>query len=140
MSGTFEDLRAWQCAMTLALNIYETTQDFPKQEIYGLTSQLRRSAVSVPSNIAEGKGRASDRELSQFLNHARGSIYEVQTQLMLANKIGYLDKQQSSQLLSQAAEVGRLLNGLIKAISSQNVSKPRAQSPEREAESLKPEV
>lgn len=116
MSGTLEDLRAWQRAMTLAQDIYQTTSDFPKREIYGLTSQLRRAAVSVPSNIAEGKGRASDRELSQFLNHARGSIYEVQTQLMLAQRVGYLDKEPSTQLLAQAAEVGRLLNGLMRAI------------------------
>jgi len=116
VSGTFEDLRAWQCAMMLALDIYQSTSHFPKQEIYGLTSQLRRAAVSVPSNIAEGKGRSSDRELCQFLNHARGSIYEVQTQLMLAQRIGYLDKEQSTQLLAQAAEVGRLLNGLMKAL------------------------
>jgi four helix bundle protein len=115
MSGTFEDLRAWQCAMPLALQVYRATSDFPKHEIYGLSSQLRRAAVSVPSNIAEGKGRNSDKELCQFLNHARGSVCEVQTQLMLAQQIGYLDKPQSQRLLSQAAEVGRLLNGLIKA-------------------------
>jgi four helix bundle protein len=114
VSGTFEDLRAWQCAMSLALEIYQATNNFPKHEIYGLSSQLRRAAVSVPSNIAEGKGRKSDKELCQFLNHARGSVCEVQTQLMLARQIGYLDESQSHRLLSEAAEVGRLLNGLIK--------------------------
>jgi four helix bundle protein len=143
MSGTFEDLRAWQCSMSLALEIYRTTNDFPKHEIYGLTSQLRRAAVSVPSNIAEGKGRNSDKELCQFLNHARGSVCEVQTQLMLAQRIGYLDKLQGDRLLAQAAEVVRLLNGLIRSFRQASVNASCAAgiaSLKPQASSLRPEA
>jgi four helix bundle protein len=115
MSGTYEDLRAWQSAMELVFQIYRETQSFPKVEMYGLTSQVRRAAVSVASNIAEGKGRASDKELLQFLNRARGSLYEVQTQLRIAEHVGFLTESRGQELRSHAAEVGRLLNGLIKS-------------------------
>ncbi len=84
MGGTYHDLRAWQSAMKLALKIYHATNRFPR-EIYGLTSQLRRAAVSVPSNIAEGKGRSSDRELLQYLSRARGSVYDFKRNWKLRN-------------------------------------------------------
>lgn len=113
MSGTFRDLRVWQKAMELTVNIYRTTQEFPSHELYGLTSQLRRAAVSVASNIAEGKGRSSDKELLQFLNTARGSSYELQTQLEIAGSLGYLVRADFQQLTSQAESVGRLLNAMI---------------------------
>ena len=90
MSGTFRDLEVWQAAMELVVHIYKISKHFPKEEIYGLTSQLRRAAVSVASNIAEGKGRSSDRELIQFLCHARGSLFEIETQLQLAEKLEYV--------------------------------------------------
>ena len=115
MSGTYEDLEVWCLAMNLVESVYRCTQSFPKQEQYGLTNQIRRAAVSVPSNIAEGKGRSSDRELVQFLNHARGSLYEVQTQLRIASRLRYLQPDSASELDTEAAEVGRLLNGLIRA-------------------------
>ena len=118
MSGTFEDLKAWQAAMDLVLNVYNATQSFPKSETYGLTSQLRRAAVSVASNIAEGKGRASDKELVLFLNHSRGSLYEIQTQLMIARRLDYLNSETSDRLFAKSAEVGRLLNGLIRAFTN----------------------
>ena len=118
MSGTFEDLKAWQVAMELVLNVYNATQSFPKSETYGLTSQLRRAAVSVASNIAEGKGRASDKELVLFLNHSRGSLYEIQTQLMIARRLDYLNSETSDRLFAKSAEVGRLLNGLIRAFTN----------------------
>jgi four helix bundle protein len=95
------------------LDIYRATRSFPEEEKYGLTSQIRRAAVSIASNIAEGKGRASDKELLQFLNHARGSLYEVQPQLAIAERLGY--QNQNQKLISNAAEVGRLLNGLIRS-------------------------
>jgi four helix bundle protein len=88
MSSTYTDLEVWQGAMELAVKIYQLTIVFPKTEIYGLTSQLRRAAVSVPSNIAEGKGRSSDKELVQFLCHSRGSLFEIETQLSIAEKLG----------------------------------------------------
>ena len=86
MGGTYQDLRVWQSAMELTTAVYHATRKFPADEIYGLSSQLRLASVSVPSNIAEGKGRSSDKELLQFLSRARGSIYEVQTQRRLRSR------------------------------------------------------
>ena len=115
MGGTYEDLEAWRLAMDLVESVYRHTHKFPKHEVYGLTNQLRRAAVSVPSNIAEGKGRFSDRELSQFLHHARGSLYELQTQVKIACRLQYLDPEAACELESRAAQVDRLLNGLIRS-------------------------
>ena len=81
MAGSYKELRAWKQAVDLALEVYRLTEGFPRSELYGLTTQIRRSAVSVPSNIAEGKGRFSDREFALFLRHARGSLLELETQL-----------------------------------------------------------
>jgi four helix bundle protein len=125
MSGTFKDLKCWQKAFDLTISIYRATRAFPKEETYGLTSQLRRTAVSVVSNIAEGKGRFSDKELLQFLAIARGSLFEVETHLLLAGHLAYLDAEQVAGLASQVAETGRLLNGLIKAFEHER-SLPRA--------------
>jgi four helix bundle protein len=111
MSGTYEDLEVWRQAMDLVESVYMHSRDFPRQEQYCLTNQLRRAAVSVPSNVAEGKGRSSDRELIQFLNHARGSLYEVQTQIKIASRLHYLDANIAETLDTQAAKVGQLLNG-----------------------------
>jgi four helix bundle protein len=115
MSGTYRDLRAWQTAMNMVRDIYRFTREFPREETYGLTIQIRRAAVSIASNIAEGKGRSSDKELLHFLSNAKGSLFELETQLMIADGLGYLAHSQSENLLSQTAEVGRLLNGLMKA-------------------------
>jgi four helix bundle protein len=90
MGGTYRDLTAWQKARTLVVAVYDCTSEFPDNERFGLVSQLRRGAVSVASNIAEGKGRQSDRDLLHFLFCARGSIYEVQTQLEIAGRLSYL--------------------------------------------------
>jgi four helix bundle protein len=98
MSGSYRDLKAWQKSMELVSEIYSCTRAFPKDELYGLVSQLRRAAISVPSNIAEGKGRSSDRELILFLHHARGSIFEVESQLALARSLGYIAQAQGSRL------------------------------------------
>jgi four helix bundle protein len=116
MSGTYNDLEVWQAAMELVLRIYKVSQRFPKEERYGLTSQLRRAAVSVPSNIAEGKGRASDRELTQFLCHARGSLFEIETQLQLAQRLGFADGNDCEPLYKEAVRVGQMLNGLIRSV------------------------
>jgi four helix bundle protein len=115
MSGTYRDLKVWQTAMDLVGAVYRLTRESPKEETYGLTSQLRRAAVSIASNIAEGKGRCSDKELLHFLSNAKGSLFEVETQIMIADRLGYLPHSQGEYTLSQTAEVGRLLNGLIKA-------------------------
>lgn len=116
MSGTYEDLEVWQAAMDLVVAIYKLTGLFPKQETYGLISQLRRAAVSAPSNIAEGKGRFSDRELMQFLAQSRGSVFEIETQLQIAQRLGYITKEESEPLLREAVRVAQMLNGLIRAV------------------------
>ena len=114
MSGTYEDLQAWQRAVDLVVEVYGCTKNFPREETNGLTNQLRRAAVSIASNIAEGKGRSSDKELCQFLDCARGSLYEVQTQLLIAQKLSFLTTTEHKSLCDRAAETGRLLNGLIR--------------------------
>jgi len=106
------DLVAWQKGMQLVKEIYRVTHDFPRDEIYGLTAQLRRAAVSVPSNLAEGHGRNSRKEFHQFVGHARGSLLEVETQIEIARDLGYLPPQPAADLLERASEVGRVLNGL----------------------------
>ncbi len=116
MASSFRDLRVWQKAMKLVAAIYRSTTEFPRHELYGLSQQLRRAAVSVPSNIAEGKGRNTDKELCQFLFHARGSLLEVQTQLMIAQELQYLSKEKADRLLSLAEGVGRALSGLINSL------------------------
>ncbi|MGA8274216.1 MAG: four helix bundle protein [Candidatus Sulfotelmatobacter sp.] len=113
---SYRDLVVWKKSMNLVLSVYRSTQDFPKTETYGLTSQLRRGAVSVPSNIAEGQARLSTGEFKQFLGHARGSLMEIQTQILIARDLGYLPHGESDKLLTDAAEVGRLLNGLLKSL------------------------
>ena len=93
MSGTYKDLEVWQAAMELAVQVYRLTAVFPKEEErYGLTSQMRRGAISVPPNIAEGKGRSSDKELIEFLCHSRGSLFETETQLTIEEQLGYSRK------------------------------------------------
>ena len=112
-SSTFRDLRIWQEAMNLTEEIYRVTIDFPKHELYGLTSQMRRAAVSVPSNIAEGKGHRSDPEFVRFLFHARGSLLELQTQLLIAKRLQYLSEEKAEDLVRRSDGIGRGLNALI---------------------------
>ena len=112
---SYRDLNAWQKSMQLVEDVYRITKEFPRDEIYGLTAQIRRAAVSIPSNIAEGKGRHSDREFSQFLRRARGSILELETQLLIGQRLKYLDESAAQQIMAQTAEVGRMLNGLLRA-------------------------
>lgn len=102
--------------MTFVREIYRATANFPREEVFGLTSQLRRAAVSIPSNIAEGKGRYSPRDFQHFLKQARGSVNEVETQLLLARDLDYLQKDQTAVLLKQCEEIGRILNGLISSL------------------------
>ena len=117
MSRTkYRDLLVWQKAMDLVEDVYQATTSFPKEEMFGLTSQLRKAAVSVPSNIAEGHGRQSDRDFQRFLRIAQGSLREVETQLLLSRRLNYVDQPASSTLLESTEELGRLLNGLLKAI------------------------
>ena len=115
--SAFSDLRVWRRAMELAVNVYRSTATFPHEEIYSLTQQMRRAAVSIPSNIAEGKGRGSRRDFRQFLFNARGSLLELQTQIMIAQRLGYLSKMDANELLGCAAGVGKSLSGLINYLS-----------------------
>jgi four helix bundle protein len=116
MSGTYADLEVWQAAVKLAIQIYELTARFPKAEMFGLTSQLRRAAVSIPSNVAEGKGRSSDKELVQFLCHSRGSLFEIQTQLTIAEQLGYTNPEEIRLVRTESSRVGQMLNGLIRSV------------------------
>jgi four helix bundle protein len=116
MSSSYRDLRVWQQAMDLAERVYLVTENFPRQEMYGLTAQLHRSAVSVPSNIAEGKGRNTDRDFLNFLFHARGSLMELETQLMLAARLRFIKQQDATDLLKATARVGSSLAGLINSM------------------------
>ena len=117
MPSSFKDLRVWQDAIKFTVAVYRVTGRFPKHELYGLTQQLRRAVVSVPSNIAEGKGHHSDREFRNFLMHARGSLLEVQTQLMIARELGYITPQEGEGLLESSDAIGRCLNSLINSIA-----------------------
>ena len=106
------DLLAWQKAMGLVKDIYRCTAEFPKHEIYGLVSQLRRAAVSIPSNLAEGANRNSRREFHQFVGTARGSLAELETQVEIAYDLGYIERLVAEDLLCRIAELGRMLTGL----------------------------
>jgi len=117
MAGAnYNDLIAWKKAFDLALVIYKATSFFPADERYGITAQLRRAGVSVPSNIAEGQGRNSKNEFRHYLSIAQGSLKEIETQLQIARALGYCGNKQIALLLSLTAEVGRLINGLSKSL------------------------
>jgi four helix bundle protein len=118
------NLVVWQKAMTLAGEIYAATSAFPRQETFGLTSQLRRAVVSIPSNIAEGAARSTTRDLLSFLHVARGSQAEVETQLRLAGKFGYVDERTLARLLDRTDEVGRLLTAMIHALRRRLAHRP----------------
>ena len=118
MGRSYRDLVAWQKAMKFVTAIYEVTQRFPSEERYGLTNQLRRASVSVPSNIAEGQARFSQKEFHHFLSMARGSLVEIETQLLIARNLKYLQPAKAEDLLATADELGRILNGLISSIKN----------------------
>jgi four helix bundle protein len=113
---SYRQLIAWQKAMDFVAAVYKATRMFPKEEMYGLTSQLRRAAVSIPSNIAEGQGRQTTGEFRQFLGHARGSLLETETQILLCERLDYLDGKTAEMLIGHAAELGRILNGLLNSL------------------------
>ena len=111
---SFTELDVWQKSRELVKLVYQLTLLFPKEEIYGLTNQLRRSVVSVPSNIAEGNGRQSNKETIHFLYIAKGSLYEVETQLYLSNDLEYISEEQLKEILEKVISCKKLLNGFIK--------------------------
>src|SRR5438445_10662784 len=114
--SSYKDLKAWQRSMGLVQEIYRITVICTKNETFGLTGQMRRAAVSIPSNIAEGKGRSTDRDFIHFLCNARGSVLEPETQLLIANGLGYITKDQTEALTGETEQIGKMLNGLINAI------------------------
>jgi four helix bundle protein len=116
MSHSYKDLIVWQKAKLLAGEIYRATEVFPRSETYGLTSQMRRAAISVASNIAEGQGRLTKGEFRQFLGHSRGSLLELETQLAIALDLHYLGPSELAHLETKISEVRRLLNGLIDSL------------------------
>lgn len=116
MISDYKDLVVWQKAMTLAEMVYKLTESFPKEEIYGLTSQMRRAAVSIPSNIAEGNSRFYSKEYSHFLSIANGSKAELETQLILSVNIGYTDKNKIIPLLDLSSEIGKILVTILRKL------------------------
>jgi four helix bundle protein len=115
----FRDLLVWQKAMELARMVYLATEEFPKSEMFGLRMQLRRSAVSVASNIAEGHGRLTDPQLRNSLGMARGSLYELETQLQLACDMGLMKSDPTEKLFGLSIEVAKLINGLLGVLGTQ---------------------
>lgn len=117
MLKNFKELKVWQKAYQLCLEIYRVTRKFPKEEIYGLTSQVRRSAVSIPSNIAEGYGRKTTREYIQSLYIAYGSNCELETQILSSGDLGFIGKEDLLGLQKEIGDVERMLKGLINSLS-----------------------
>jgi four helix bundle protein len=121
---SFQDLDAWQKAKTLVINVYKLTKDFPKEELFGLTNQIRRASTSIPSNIAESFGRKGTKEKIQFFHLARGSVQELKSHFELSKELKYLSKENYLLLFKLANEVDKLLMGLIK--STPKLTKPKA--------------
>jgi len=122
MGKSYRDLVAWQKAMKLVSQVYDDTEHFPDRERFGLTSQIRRAAVSIPCNIAEGQGRRTKKEFHQFLGNARGSVMVVETQVLIALDRKFLDQVKANKLLEMLAEIGRILNGLMDSLEQKSAS------------------
>jgi four helix bundle protein len=118
VAAHYRELVAWRKAMDLVVEVYRVTQEFPDCERFGLTDQIRRAAVSVPSNIAEGQGRRLRKSFALHLRIARGSIQEVETQLLIASRLGYLTASRVAPVLALADEVSRLVSGLLRSLGA----------------------
>ena len=114
----YRDLIAWQKAMDLVVRIYQITESFPKTETFGLTNQMRRAAVSIPSNIAEGQGRSTTKDFMHFLYIARGSLQELETQVIIAQRLEFITEAVHSELTTNICEIARILSGLLKSLAS----------------------
>jgi len=112
----YQELIVWQKAMDLVPLVYGATSGLPQKEVFGMTNQLRRAAVSIPSNIAEGQGRKTTRDFVHYLAISNGSLQELETQVILASRLNYLDEVQQTEILDRSAKVGRLINGLTKSL------------------------
>jgi four helix bundle protein len=123
MSGhSYRELVAWQRAVDLVERLYRVTGEWPKEEIYGLTNQSRRAAVSVPANIAEGQGRSSHKEFGHHLSIAYGSLCEVETHLIIANRLAYIDQAIFDELINQTTDVAKPLHGLLRSLQQPETS------------------
>ncbi|WP_265132425.1 four helix bundle protein [Chryseobacterium oranimense] len=116
--ANFKELLVWQRSIDFVTDIYRSTGSFPKDEMYGLTSQIRRASVSIPSNIAEGNSRRSKPDYLQFLKIARGSCAELETQLMISKNLNYLNEEDHQKLNNNIIEISKMLNGLINSLQS----------------------
>ena len=114
----YKDLIVWQKAMDFVEMVYRETKNFPKEELYSLTSQIRRAATSIPSNIAEGQARKSTAEFKHFLSFAKGSLAEVETQLLIAQRLSYINPKQLSELMDTHEQIGKMLTSLLARLSS----------------------
>ena len=112
-----QKLEAWSRAIELVTDVYRSTEHFPKEERYGLTGQIRRAAVSIPANLAEGAGRRSQKEFAHFLSNSQGSASELETELIIAHRLGYLDKPTFARLIDQLERIGRLITGLVRHVT-----------------------
>jgi four helix bundle protein len=113
---SFRELEVWQLSMDLVEECYRVTKGFPKEELFGMISQIRRAAVSIPANIAEGQGREHTKEFLHHLSVARGSLMELETHLMLSQRVGLLDQAMTTRILAQTDRISRMLSGLRKAL------------------------
>ena len=118
MLKSYKDLKAWQQSHSLCLYVYKLTNGFPKQELYGMTAQTRRSAISIPSNIAEGYGRRTRPDYVRSLYIAYGSVCELETQMLLSRDLGYIQENDIKELQGKVGDVERMLKGLIKALEN----------------------
>lgn len=117
-SRNYRDLIAWQKSMDFVEAVYQISRQFPKEEIYGLTAQVRRAVVSVPSNISEGEGRKNKNEFRRFLAIAHGSLREVETQLLIAERLRYATNDQINNLINQSMEISRIIQGLMNSLDN----------------------
>jgi four helix bundle protein len=124
--GNYRDLAAWTASQSLAVTTYRLTDRFPPAERFGLTSQMRRAAVSVMSNIAEGAGRGTDTQFANFLRIARGSLYELESQALLAIQLGFSEGEGLTELLDHGRKTGRLLHGLLRSIEKSSAVSRRS--------------
>ena len=115
--NSHKDLIVWQKSMKFVLEVYKFTRDYPHEEIFGIVSQMRRAAISIPSNIAEGYGRLYDKETIKFISVALGSASELETQILISIDLGYIRLEESEHIKSQIEEIIRMLSGLIKSLS-----------------------
>lgn len=113
---SYRELLVWTKAIAFVTDIYSSTRGFPREEMYGLVSQIRRAAISIPSNIAKGQGRLTRGEFRQFLGHARGSVFELDSQILISRNLGYLCEGEANRLSAALDELGRMINGLLKAV------------------------